>query len=123
MEFYRSPDRVLWSPTGINVPDYPKLAQIWWQQIGDVNSGVFTPQEAMDRLASEMDQVMARMQAADESEAKVYGGCGPRLNPESDPAEWLAKEGAPKAKAKLENEKPQGETVVYEELIKRWQSQ
>ena len=39
-----------WSPTGINVPDYPKLAQIWWQQIGDVNSGAFTPQEAMDRL-------------------------------------------------------------------------
>ncbi|TIS80114.1 MAG: carbohydrate ABC transporter substrate-binding protein, partial [Mesorhizobium sp.] len=28
VEFYRSPDRVAWSPTGINVPDYPKLAQI-----------------------------------------------------------------------------------------------
>ena len=55
VEFYRSPDRVAWSPTGINVPDYPKLAQIWWQQIGDVNSGAFTPQEAMDRLAGEMD--------------------------------------------------------------------
>ena len=39
VEFYRSPDRVRWSPTGVNVPDYPKLAQIWWQQIGDVNSG------------------------------------------------------------------------------------
>ena len=55
VEFYRSPDRVRWSPTGINVPDYPKLAQIWWQQIGDVNAGTFTPQEAMDRLAEEMD--------------------------------------------------------------------
>ena len=63
VEFYRSPDRVRWSPTGINVPDYPKLAQIWWQQIGDVNSGAFTPQEAMDRLAEEMDETMARMQA------------------------------------------------------------
>ncbi len=79
VEFYRSPDRVAWSPTGINVPDYPKLAQIWWQQIGDVNSGAFTPQEAMDRLAGEMDQVMSRMQKADEA-ANVYGGCGPRLN-------------------------------------------
>ena len=39
IEFYRSPDRVRWSPTGINVPDYPKLTQIWWQQIGDVNAG------------------------------------------------------------------------------------
>src|SRR3546814_1187953 len=85
VEFYRSPDRVLWTPTGVNVPDYPKLAQLWWQQIGDVNSGAFTPQEAMDRLASEMDQVMARMQQADE-QAQVYGGCGPRLNEEKDPS-------------------------------------
>ena len=117
IEFYRSPDRVLWSPTGINVPDYPKLAQIWWQQIGDVNSGAFTAQEAMDRLAAEMDQVMARMQAVDEK-AGVYGGCGPRLNPEIDPNVWLSRPGSPKAK--LANEKPQGETIAYEELIKRW---
>jgi glycerol transport system substrate-binding protein len=118
VEFYRSPDRVLWTPTGINVPDYPKLAQLWWQQIGDVNSGAFTPQEAMDRLAGEMDQVMARMQQADE-EANVYGGCGPRLNPEVDPAEWLGKADGPKAL--LANEKPQGETIPYDELIQRWQ--
>ena len=117
IEFYRSPDRVLWTPTGINVPDYPKLAQIWWQQIGDVNSGVFTPQQAMDRLAAEMDQVMARMQVADEK-ANVYNGCGPRLNPEVDPSVWLNRPGSPKAK--LANEKPQGQTIVYEELIKRW---
>jgi glycerol transport system substrate-binding protein len=117
VEFYRSPDRVQWSPTGINVPDYPKLAQIWWQQIGDVNSGAFTPQEAMDRLASEMDQVMARMQQADEA-ANVYGGCGPRLNEEKDPSEWLGKPDGPKAK--LDNEKPQGETIDYEVLIERW---
>ena len=117
VEFYRSPDRVLWSPTGINVPDYPKLAQLWWQQIGDVNSGAFTPQEAMDRLAAEMDDIMARMQAADE-QANTYGGCGPRLNEEKDPSEWLGKENGPAAA--LENEKPQGETVAYEELIKRW---
>ena len=116
VEFYRSPDRVLWSPTGINVPDYPKLAQLWWQNIGDVNSGAFTPQQAMDRLANEMDQVMARMQRADEK-AKVYGGCGPRLNEEKPASEWLGKGGA---KAKLANEKPQGETIAYEELIKRW---
>jgi len=118
VEFYRSPDRVRWSPTGVNVPDYPKLAQIWWQQIGDVNSGVFTPQQAMDRLASEMDQVMARMQTADEK-ANVYGGCGPRLNPEQDPSVWLNKPGSPKAKV---DEKPQGETIDYDELVKRWKS-
>ena len=119
VEFYRSPDRVMWSPTGVNVPDYPKLAQIWWQQIGDVNSGAFTAQEAMDRLAFEMDTVMARMEAADKA-ANVYGGCGPRLNAEKDPSAWLGKGGA---KAKLANEKPQGETVNYDELVKRWKGQ
>ena len=117
VEFYRSPDRVRWSPTGINIPDYPKLAQIWWQQIGDVNSGVFSPQEAMDRLASEMEQVMARMQRADE-EGNVYGGCGPRLNEPKDPSYWLDQPGSPKPK--LSNEKPQGKTVNYDELVKRW---
>ncbi len=116
VEFYRSPDRVNWTPTGVNVPDYPKLAQLWWQNIGDVNSGAFTPQQAMDRLAGEMDQVMSRMQAADER-AKVYGGCGPRLNEVKDASEWLGKGGA---KAKLDNEKPKGETISYDELVKRW---
>ena len=119
VEFYRSPDRVLWTPTGINVPDYPKLAQLWWQNIGEVNSGKSTPQQAMDQLANEMDDLMARMQAADEK-AKVYGGCGPRLNPKKDPSEWIGKTGG-SPKAKLANEKPQGETIVYEDLIKRWQ--
>jgi len=117
VEFYRSPDRVLWTPTGVNVPDYPKLAQLWWQQIGDVNSGTFTPQQAMDRLAKEMDQVMARMEEADKKD-KAYSGCGPRLNPEKNPAEWLGRPDGPKAK--LANEKPKGITVDYDELIKRW---
>src|SRR5262249_58417450 len=90
VEFYRSPDRVRWTPTGINVPDYPKLAQLWWQNIGDVNSGAFTPQQAMDRLAKEMDDVMARMEDVDKK-AKVYGGWGARLH-----APQECKEGARK---------------------------
>jgi len=120
VEFYRSPDRVLWTPTGVNVPDYPKLAQAWWQQIGDVNSGAATPQEAMDALAAEMDTTMARMQAADE-QADVYGGCGPRLNEEREADYWLSQPGAPKPA--LDNEKPQGETIPYDELVARWQEQ
>jgi glycerol transport system substrate-binding protein len=110
VEFYRSKRRVQWSPTGINVPDYPKLAQIWWQQIGDVNSGAFTPQQAMDRLAEEMDLVMSRMEAADKAN-NTYGGCGPRLNEPKDASVWLNQKGSPKAKR---NEKPQGKTVPYE---------
>jgi glycerol transport system substrate-binding protein len=118
VEFYRSPDRVRWSPTGINVPDYPKLAQLWWQQIGDVNSGSFSPQEAMDRLATEMEQVMARMEAADKAN-NTYGGCGPRLSEPKDAAYWLGRPDGPKAK--LANEKEPGQTVAYDEIIKRWQ--
>jgi glycerol transport system substrate-binding protein len=116
VEFYRSPDRVRWSPTGVNVPDYPKLAQLWWQNIGDVNSGTFTPQEAMDRLAAEMDLTMSRMQRADEANG-TYGGCGPRLNDEIDASEWLGKGGA---KLKLSNEKPQGITINYDVVVERW---
>ena len=118
VEFYRSPDRVRWSPTGINVPDYPKLAQLWWQQIGDVNSGSFSPQEAMDRLATEMEQVMARMEAADKAN-NTYGGCGPRLSEPKDAAYGLGRPDGPKAK--LANEKEPGQTVAYDEIIKRWQ--
>ena len=120
IEFYRSPDRVAWSPTGINVPDYPKLAQLFWQQIGDVNSGAFTPQEAMDRLANEMDEVMARMEQADKA-GNVYGGCGPRLNDPKDASAWLGRDDGPKSK--LANEKPQGQTVSYDDLIARWAAQ
>ena len=116
IEFYRSPDRVRWSPTGINVPDYPKLAQLWWQQIGDVNSGAFTPQEAMDRLAAEMDLTMARMEEADIA-GNVYGGCGPRLNDEQTAEYWYANGGA---KPLLANEDPPGETIPYDELIAQW---
>ena len=50
------------------------------------------------------------MEAADKAN-KTYGGCGPRLNKESDPQKWLSKKGSPKAKR---NEKPQGKTVPYE---------
>ncbi|MGF1607829.1 MAG: ABC transporter substrate-binding protein [Kiloniellales bacterium] len=117
IEFYRSPDRLQWTDTGVNVPDYPRLAQLFWQHIGDVTAGTFTPEEAMDRLANEMDELMARMQAADES-ASTYSDCGPRLNEPRDAEYWLSKEGAPWPK--LANEKPQGETVAYDELIKAW---
>ena len=117
IEFYRSPDRVAWTPTGVNVPDYPKLAQLFWDNIGDINSGEATAQEAMDSLAGQMDDLMARMQAVDESN-NVYSGCGPRLNAAGDPAKWLSPDHAPWAK--LDNEKPQGETIAYDELVKRW---
>jgi len=51
VEFYRSPARVAWTPTGTNVPDYPKLAQLWWKNVAEAVTGEKTPQKAMDNLA------------------------------------------------------------------------
>ncbi len=113
VEFYRSPARVAWTPTGTNVPDYPKLAPLWWQNIAEAVTGERTPQQAMDNLAEQMEQVMARMERAN-----IGGDCAPKLNAKKDPKEWFSTTQAPKAK--LADEKPKGQTVVYEDLLKAW---
>ena len=113
VEFYRSPARLQWSPTGTNVPDYPKLAQLWWQNIGDASSGSKTPQEAMTALAEAQDKVLSRIERAG-----VQENCGPKMNEKKSREYWLSQPGSPKAK--LSNEKPKPETVDYDELIKSW---
>jgi glycerol transport system substrate-binding protein len=72
VEFYRSPARVAWTPTGTNVPDYPKLAQLWWQNIGEAVSGEVTVSTAMDNLAKEQDRILERIERS-----KVQGDKGP----------------------------------------------
>jgi glycerol transport system substrate-binding protein len=114
VEFYRSPARTAWSPTGTNVPDYPKLAQLWWQNIGDAMSGAKTPQEALDSLCAEQEKVMERLERAG-----VQGDLGPKMNEEQEASYWLEQPGSPVAK--LDNEDPEPETISYEELIKSWQ--
>nr|WP_111300506.1 ABC transporter substrate-binding protein [Paracoccus saliphilus] len=114
VEFYRSPDRTRWSDTGLNVPDYPRLAQLWWQNIGDASSGAKTAQEALDALCEQQEAVLERLERSG-----VQGDLGPVLNEPEDPQVWLDREGAPKPK--LENEKPAPVTIAYEDLIKRWQ--
>lgn len=114
VEFYRSPDRTRWSDTGLNVPDYPRLAQLWWQNIGDASSGAKTAQEALDALCEQQESVLERLERSG-----VQGDLGPKMNEPQDPQVWLDQEGAPKPK--LENEKPAPVTIAYEDLIKRWQ--
>lgn len=114
VEFYRSPARVAWSPTGTNVPDYPKLAQLWWQNIGDAMSGAKTPQEALDALCADQERVLERLERAG-----VQGEIGPMLNEERDAEYWFSQPGAPYPK--LENEEDEPKTVSYEELIQSWQ--
>ncbi|WP_434360864.1 ABC transporter substrate-binding protein [Parasalinivibrio latis] len=114
VEFYRSPARVQWTPTGTNVPDYPKLAQLWWQFIAEAANGEKSPQEALNGLAAAQDKVLQRLERAN-----VQGECGPKLNKKQDAEYWLSQPGSPKAK--LANEKPQGKTIKYSELLKSWQ--
>lgn len=114
IEFYRSPARVAWTPTGTNVPDYPKLAQLWWKNVAEAVTAEKTPQQAMDNLAKEMDQVMDRLGRAG------MANCPPKLNPVSDPSKWLSDEHAPWKK--LANEKPKGETIAYDKLLDAWKA-
>ena len=112
IEFYRSPARVAWTPTGTNVPDYPKLAQLWWRNVSQAIAGEKTPQQAMDNLANEMEKVMARLERAGMKR------CAPKLNEKSDPAKWLSDDHAPWKK--LANENPKPETVSYDSLLQAW---
>ena len=114
VEFYRSPARVAWTPTGGNVPDYPKLAQLWWKNVAVAVTGEKTPQKAMDNLAEEMDQVMARLERAGMAK------CAPKLNPKSSPDKWLSDKAAPWKK--LANEKVKGETIAYDQLLNAWKA-
>ncbi len=114
VEFYRSPARVAWTPTGGNVPDYPKLAQLWWKNVAVAVTGEKTPQQAMDNLANEMDDVMGRLERAG------MANCPPKLNPKGDPNKYLSDKGAPWKK--LANEKPKGETIAYDTLLSAWKA-
>nr|WP_315490772.1 ABC transporter substrate-binding protein [uncultured Rhodoferax sp.] len=112
VEFYRSPARVAWTPTGTNVPDYPKMARLWWANVATAIDGEKTPQAAMDNLAAAMDQVLADLQSSGMQH------CTPRLNAKRDPAKRLSNKGAPWQK--LADEKPKGETIAYERLLQAW---
>ena len=113
VEFYRSPARTRWSPTGTNVPDYPRLAQLWWQNIGDASSGTKTPQAALDALCEQQERVFERLERAG-----LQGELGPKLAEPRDAEYWLSQPGAPKAK--LSNEDPEPKTIEYDRLVETW---
>jgi len=113
VEFYRSPARMLWTPTGTNVPHYPLLAQVWWQTLAAAVEGRASPQEAMDAIAADQDAVLARL-----AQDPALGTCAPALNEPEDPAVWLDRPGAPWPA--LPDEEGQGVTVPYDEMVARW---
>ncbi|WP_028671523.1 ABC transporter substrate-binding protein [Saccharospirillum impatiens] len=113
VEFYRSPNESMWTPSGTNVPDYPRLAPLWWQNLAPAVSGEISAQEALDNLAAAIDNTMSRL-----ARANVFEQYAPILNEERDAQYWFDQPGAPKAR--LENEKPQGRTQPYDEMMAEW---
>jgi glycerol transport system substrate-binding protein len=87
---------------------------LWWKNVAVAVTGEKTPQAAMDNLANEMDDVMARL------ERSGMAVCPPKLNAKSDPNKWLSDKGAPWKK--LANEKPKGETIAYDSLLNAWKN-
>jgi glycerol transport system substrate-binding protein len=72
----------------------------------------------MDSLAAAQDSVMERLE-----KSGVQGACGPKLNPKKTAEYWYdksAKDGNIAPQRKLANEKPKGETIDYDTLIKSW---
>lgn len=112
IEFYRSPARIAWTPTGNNVPDYPRMAPLWWSNVATAINGQKSPQAAMDSLAQDMDDVLADL------ERTGMRHCTPKLNPKLDPARRLSSKGSPWKK--LDDEKPRGETIAYARLLQAW---
>jgi glycerol transport system substrate-binding protein len=113
VEFYRSPARRAWTPTGSNVPDYPRLSQLWWTRIAQAVNGRATPKEIMDNLAGAQDELLARLQ-----QAGLMKRCAPLVAEPRDPQYWLDQPGAPKPK--LADEEGQGVTMDYDEMLKAW---
>jgi len=113
VEFYRSPGRLAWTPTGLNVPDYARLAQLWWTHIGKAVTGAMEPRAALDALALAQDRTLARI-----ADSGLLERCAPRVAEAEDPAVWLSRPGAPKPR--LADEEGQGRTVDYETLLTAW---
>lgn len=110
IEFYRSPVEYMWTDSGPNVPDYPKLSQLWWQNIALAITGEATAQQALDQLAEQQDAIMTRLERAGMPK------CGPIMNEPRDPQYWLDQPGSPKP------ERPDEAPITkpYDELLQEW---
>ena len=109
VEFYRSKARLLWTPTGTNVPDYPLLSPAWWKTVPKVVEEGVSARDAMNELARYLDEKLLIL-------SKVKGlKCSPLLNQARNPSYWLNKKNSPKKRIK--NEKPKGITVDYQKAL------
>jgi TolB-like protein/class 3 adenylate cyclase len=105
----------------------PDSMDLYFQGLACFNKGI-TPdniaqaQSFFDRALSadpgDQDAIMTRLE-----KSGAQGKLGPKMNEERDPEYWYAKaekDGNLALQRKLANEKPPGETVDYDELLKTW---
>ncbi len=113
IEFYRSSDEKKWTGSGRNVPYYPGMARLWWKNIAKAIKGEYTPQQAMDMLAKQQDEMMGSLKM------KAYS---PKLNKEMPKDYWLNRQGKlPSESPKAYRPRPRPLTVPYEVLLKEWE--
>ena len=86
IEFYRSPARVAWTPTGTNVPDYPKLAQLWWKNVAVAVTGE-------DAAAGDGQPRRGDGPGDGPPRARQHGALRAKLNKKGDPEKWLSDKG------------------------------
>jgi glycerol transport system substrate-binding protein len=108
IEFFRSPERKLFTDTGLNVPDYPLLQEQWWQYVSMAATGEKTPAEAMKALAEKEDQLMGRLRLPHLS---------PKLAEPKGEKYWMSQPDGPKAEIKGRGK---AITIAYDEMLKRW---
>ena len=114
VEFYRSPARVAWTPTGHQVPDYPQLSKVWWTRIAAAVMGTARPQDVMNELAGAQDALLDQL-----GKAGMMKRCEPQIAAGPEPEKtWLDRSGAPKPA--LEDEEGHGVTMDYEALLQAW---
>ena len=110
--FYRSRAARRWTPTGGDVPDYSGMASLWWRQLHPAVAGRISAAEALGNLARTFDRHLQDVGQRQQHD------CAPRLNPVRDARYWLEQPGAPWPR--LDNERPAGRTLPYEEALRAW---
>ncbi|HHO75867.1 MAG TPA: extracellular solute-binding protein [Deltaproteobacteria bacterium] len=109
IEFYRSSDQIKWTGSGRNVPHYPRMSEVWWKNIAQAITGDITPQEALDMVALQQDEIMRSLSMA------VYS---PVLDPEMTHEDHFSDH--PTLSPKSPRDKPAPVTMDYEVLLKKW---
>ncbi len=104
------------------MPDYPKLAQLWWAgRSADASSGAKTRPGSHGLALRRAGKGAAAPGTCRRSRADIV-----RSSPKSSDLEyWNAeavKAGNLAPQLKIENEKEKPTTVNYDELVKSWQT-